>query len=112
MNWVIYFIGMIIWGYINGFFTSDKNSAPWMKNDEREKEIKYKAIVASWSGVFLFCIISLFNKLLGLEGGQKSPYLPDPFVKILQENVELQISPILFLMYGIYYLYYRRKMSA
>ncbi|WP_262386327.1 MULTISPECIES: hypothetical protein [unclassified Bacillus (in: firmicutes)] len=34
MNWVIYFIGMIIWGYINSFFTSDKTSAPWMKAEE------------------------------------------------------------------------------
>lgn len=112
MNWVIYFIGMIIWGYINGFFTSDKASTPWMKDDERETKIKQKAISASWSAVFMFCIISLFNKLLGLSGGGKSPYLPDPLATILKENVELQVLLILFLMYGMYYLYYRKKMSA
>ncbi|MFJ8527974.1 phosphoglycerate mutase [Bacillus sp. NPDC094106] len=112
MKWLIYFIGMMIWGYINGVFSSDKTANPWIKDDEREQKIKHKAIIASWSGIFMFCIISLFNKLLGLSGGEKSPYLPDPLATILKENVELQVLIILFIMYGVFYLYYRKKLSA
>ncbi|KEK26281.1 hypothetical protein [Bacillus gaemokensis] len=112
MKWLIALIGMIIWGYINGFFSSDKTANPWIKDDEREQQIKHKAIIASWSGIFMFCMISLFNKLLGLGGGEKSPYLPDPLATILKENVELQVLLTLFILYGVFYLYYRKKMSV
>ncbi|KFM99356.1 phosphoglycerate mutase [Bacillus clarus] len=112
MKWLIALIWMILCGYINGFFGSDKTTAnPWIKDDERENGIKHKAIIASWSGVFMFCIISLCNKLLGLGEG-KSPYLPDPFAIISKENVELQVLLMLFIMHGIFYLYYQRKLSA
>lgn len=112
MKWIIAFIGMTIWGYINGFFSSDKTANPWITDDERETKIKQKAIIASWSGVFMFCIISLLNKWLGLGTSGPSPYLPDPFAATLKENVELQVLLMLFIMYGIFYLYYRRKLSA
>ncbi|MEB9787589.1 phosphoglycerate mutase, partial [Bacillus cereus] len=29
MKWITILIGMIIWGYINGFFSSDKTANPW-----------------------------------------------------------------------------------
>lgn len=112
MKWIIVFIGMIVWGYINGFFSSDKTANPWITDDERETKIKQKAIAASWSGVFMFCTISLLNKWLGLSTNDKSPYLPDPIAPILKENVELQVLLMLFVMYGIFYLHYRRKLSA
>lgn len=112
MKWIIVFIGMIVWGYINGFFSSDKTANPWITDDERETKIKQKAITASWSGVFIFCTISLLNKWLGLSTNDKSPYLPDPIAAILKENVELQVLLILFVMYGIFYLHYRRKLSV
>ncbi|NWK68979.1 phosphoglycerate mutase [Bacillus paramycoides] len=112
MNYLVYFVGAILWAYINGFFTSDKGPAPWIKDDERDKDIKHKAIIASWSGIFFFCIIGIFNKALGLGGAQKSPYLPEPIATILQENVEIQVLLILLLMYGIFYIYYRKQMSA
>lgn len=112
MKWIIVFIGMIVWGYINGFFSSDKTANPWITDDERETKIKQKAITASWSGVFMFCTISLLNKWLGLSTNDKSPYLPDTIAAILKENVELQVLLILFVMYGIFYLHYRRKLSA
>ncbi len=112
MKWIIAFIGMIIWGYIHGFFNSDKTANPWITDDERETKIKHKAIIASWSGVFMFCIINLLNKWLDLGGSEKSPYLPDPLATMLKENVELQVLLMLFVMYGIFYLYYRRKLSA
>lgn len=112
MKWIIVFIGMIVWGYINGFFSSDKTANPWITDDERETKIKQKAITASWSGVFMFCTISLLNKWLGLSTNNKSPYLPDTIAAILKENVELQVLLILFVMYGIFYLHYRRKLSA
>ncbi|MCM3219508.1 phosphoglycerate mutase [Bacillus cereus] len=112
MKWIIVFIGMIVWGYINGFFNSDKTANPWITDDERETKIKQKAITASWSGVFMFCTISLLNKWLGLSTNDKSPYLPDTIAAILKENVELQVLLMLFVMYGIFYLHYRRKLSA
>ncbi|CCW08455.1 MULTISPECIES: hypothetical protein [Bacillus] len=112
MKWIIFFIGMIVWGYINGFFSSDKTANPWITDDERETKIKQKAITASWSGVFMFCTISLLNKWLGLSTNDKSPYLPDTIAAILKENVELQVLLMLFVMYGIFYLHYRRKLSA
>ncbi|ACK60746.1 MULTISPECIES: hypothetical protein [Bacillus] len=112
MKWIIVFIGMIVWGYINGFFSSDKTANPWITDDERETKIKQKAITASWSGVFMFCTISLLNKWLGLSTNDKSPYLPDTIAAILKENVELQVLLMLFVMYGIFYLHYRRKLSA
>lgn len=112
MKWIIVFIGMIIWGYINGFFSSDKTANPWITDDECETKIKQKAITASWSGVFMFCTISLLNKWLGLSTNDKSPYLPDPIAAILKANVELQVLLMLFVMYGIFYLHYRRKLSA
>ena len=112
MKWIIVFIGMIVWGYINGFFSSDKTANPLITDDERETKIKQKAITASWSGVFMFCTISLLNKWLGLSTNDKSPYLPDPIAAILKENVELQVLLMLFVMYGIFYLHYRRKLSA
>lgn len=112
MKWIIVFIGMIVWGYINSFFSSDKTANPWITDDERETKIKQKAITASWSGVFMFCTISLLNKWLGLSTNDKSPYLPDTIAAILKENVELQVLLMLFVMYGIFYLHYRRKLSA
>ncbi|MBJ8081987.1 phosphoglycerate mutase [Bacillus cereus group sp. N14] len=112
MKWIIAFIGMIIWGYINGFFNSDKTANPWITDDERETKIKQKAIIASWSGVFMFCIINLLNKWLGLGTSNTSPYLPSSVATILKENVELQVLLILFITYGIFYVYYRRKLSA
>lgn len=112
MKWIIVFIGMIVWGYINGFFSSDKTANPWITDDERETKIKQKAITASWSGVFMFCTISFLNKWLGLSINDKSPYLPDPIAAILKENVELQVLLMLFVMYGIFYSHYRRKLSA
>ncbi|PGU23687.1 phosphoglycerate mutase [Bacillus thuringiensis] len=112
MKWIIVFIGMIVWGYINGFFSSDKTANPWITDDERETKIKQKAITASWSGVFMFCTISLLNKWLGLSTNDKSPYLLDPIATILKANVELQVLLMLFVMYGIFYLHYRRKLSA
>ncbi len=112
MKWIIVCIGMIVWGYINGFFSSDKTANPWITDDERETKIKQKAITASWSGVFMFCTISLLNKWLGLSTNDKSPYLPDTIAAILKENVELQVLLMLFVMYGIFYLHYRRKLSA
>ncbi|MBG9579726.1 phosphoglycerate mutase, partial [Bacillus thuringiensis] len=81
-------------------------------DDERETKIKQKAITASWSGVFMFCTISLLNKWLGLSTNDNSPYLPDPIAAILKANVELQVLLMLFVMYGIFYLHYRRKLSA
>ncbi|MGQ0417484.1 phosphoglycerate mutase [Bacillus sp. HC-TM] len=84
MKWIIVFIGMIVWGYINGFFSSDKTANPWITDDERETKIKQKAITASWSGVFMFCTISLLNKWLGLSTNDKSPYLPDTIAAILK----------------------------
>ncbi|PAW39541.1 phosphoglycerate mutase [Bacillus toyonensis] len=111
MKWIIVFIGMIVWGYINGFFSSDKTANPWITDDERETKIKQKAITASWSGVFMFCTISLLNKWLGLSTND-TPYLPDPIAAILKANVELQVLLMLFVMYGIFYLHYRRKLSA
>ncbi|MGQ0455258.1 hypothetical protein ACT4UM_28995, partial [Bacillus sp. SS-TM] len=42
----------------------------------------------------------------------KTPYLPDTIAAILKENVELQVLLMLFVMYGIFYLHYRRKLSA
>ncbi|KAA0825415.1 phosphoglycerate mutase [Bacillus sp. AY2-1] len=112
MKWIIVFIGMIVWGYINGFFSSDKTANPWIADDERETKIKQKAITASWSGVFMFCTISLLNKWLGLSTNDKLPYLPDPIAAFLKENVEIQVLLMLFVMYGIFYLHYRRKLSA
>ncbi|QKH09604.1 phosphoglycerate mutase [Bacillus cereus] len=112
MKWIIVFIEMIVWGYINSFFSSDQTANPWITDDERETKIKQKAITASWSGVFMFCTISLLNKWLGLSTNDKSPYLPDPIAAILKENVELQVLLMLFVMYGIFYLHYRRKLSA
>ncbi len=50
MKWIIVFIGMIVWGYINGFFSSDKTANPWITDDERETKIKQKAITASCEG--------------------------------------------------------------
>ena len=61
---------------------------------------------------FMFCTISLLNKWLGLSTNDKSPYLPDTIAAILKENVELQVLLMLFVMYGIFYLHYRRKLSA
>ncbi|MGU9541331.1 phosphoglycerate mutase [Bacillus cereus] len=90
----------------------DKTANPWITDDERETKIKQNAITASWSGVFMFCTISLLNKWLGLNTNDKSPYLPDPIAAILKENVELQVLLMLFVMYGIFYLHYRRKLSA
>ncbi|QWU46948.1 phosphoglycerate mutase [Bacillus sp. NP247] len=112
MKWIIFFIGMIIWGYINGFFNSDKTANPWITDDERETKIKQKAIIASWSVVFIFCIINLLNKWLGLGASDTSLYLPDPVATILKENVELQVLLMLFITYGLFYLYYRRKLST
>ncbi|HDR3342337.1 phosphoglycerate mutase [Bacillus cereus group sp. MYBK163-2] len=90
----------------------DKTANPWITDDERETKIKQKAIIASWSGVFMFCTISLLNKWLGLSTNDKSPYLPDTIAAILKENIELQILFMLFITYGIFYIYYRRKLSA
>lgn len=59
MKWLTILIGMIIWGYINGFFSSDKTANPWITDDERETKIKQKAIIASWS-VFL-CFVPLIS---------------------------------------------------
>ena len=44
MKWIIVFIGMIVWGYINGFFSSDKTANPWITDDERETKIKQKRL--------------------------------------------------------------------
>ncbi|MDF4746049.1 hypothetical protein P3545_24475, partial [Vibrio parahaemolyticus] len=112
MKWLTILIGMIIWGYINGFFSSDKTANPWITDDERETKIKRKAIIASWSGVFMFCTINLLNKWLGIETSNTSPYLLTSVATILKENVELQILFMLFITYGIFYVYYRRKLSA
>ncbi|AHA07598.1 phosphoglycerate mutase [Bacillus tropicus] len=112
MKWITILIGMIIWGYINGFFSSDKTANPWITDDERETKIKQKAIIASWSGVFMFCTINLLNKWLGVETNNTSPYLPSSIATILKENIELQILFMLFITYGIFYIYYRRKLSA
>ncbi len=79
---------------------------------KRETKIKQKAIIASWSGVFMFCTINLLNKWLGIETSNTSPYLPTSVATILKENVELQILFMLFITYGIFYVYYRRKLSA
>ena len=39
MKWIIVFIGMIVWGYINGFFSSDQTANPWITDDERETKL-------------------------------------------------------------------------
>ena len=111
MKWIIVFIGMIVWGYINGFFSSDQTANPWITDDERETKIKQKQLRQA-GRCFMFCTISLLNKWLGLSTNDKSPYLPDPIAAILKENVELQVLLMLFVMYGIFYLHYRRKLSA
>lgn len=59
MKWLTILIGMIIWGYINGFFSSDKTANPWITDDERETKIKQKAIIASCP-VFL-CFVPLIS---------------------------------------------------
>ncbi|MFP3411227.1 phosphoglycerate mutase [Bacillus sp. SIMBA_074] len=97
MKSIIIFIGIIIWGYINGFFISDKTANPWITDDERKTKIKQKAIIASWSGVFIFCIMNLLNKWLGLGTSDTSPYLPSSVATILKENVELQVLLMLFI---------------
>ncbi len=56
--------------------------------------------------------MNLLNKWLGLETSDTSPYLPDPVATIFKENVELQILLMLFITYGLFYLYYQRKLSA
>lgn len=112
MKWITILIGMIIWVYINGFFSSDKTANLWITDDERETKIKQKAIIASWSAVFMFCTINLLNKWLGVGTSNVSPYLPDSIATILKENVELQVLFILFITYGIFYVYYRRKLSV
>lgn len=63
-------------------------------------------------GVFMFCTINLLNKWLGVGTSDTSPYLPSSIATILKENVELQILFMLFITYGIFYVYYRRKLSA
>lgn len=45
MKWIIVFMGMIIWGYINGFFNSDKTANPWITDDERETKSNYRKLV-------------------------------------------------------------------
>lgn len=77
-----------------------------------KQKLNKKAIIASWSGVFIFCIINLLNKWLGLGTSDTSPYLPSSVATILKENVELQVLLMLFITYGLFYLYYRRKLSA
>ena len=99
-------------GIYKRIFSSDKTANPWITDDERETKIKQKAIIASWSGVFMFCTINLLNKWLGIETSNTSPYLPTSVATILKENVELQILFMLFITYGIFYVYYRRKLSA
>ena len=99
-------------GIYKRIFNSDKTANPWITDDERETKIKQKAIIASWSGVFIFCTINLLNKWLGVGTSDASPYLPTPVATILKENVELQILFMLFITYGIFYVYYRRKLSA
>ena len=99
-------------GIYKWIFSSDKTANPWITDDERETKIKQKAIIASWSGVFMFCTINLLNKWLGIETSNTSPYLPTSVATILKENVELQILFMLFITYGIFYVYYRRKLSA
>lgn len=106
LNWNDY-MGIYKW-----IFSSDKTANPWITDDERETKIKQKAIIASWSGVFMFCFINLLNKWLGVETSDTSPYLPSSLATILKENVELQILFMLFITYGIFYVYYRRKLSA
>lgn len=106
LNWHDYM------GVYKRIFSSDKTANPWITDDERETKIKQKAIIASWSGVFMFCTINLLNKWLGIETSNTSPYLPTSVATILKENVELQILFMLFITYGIFYVYYRRKLSA
>ncbi len=106
LNWHDYM------GIYKRIFSSDKTANPWITDDERETKIKQKAIIASWSGVFMFCTINLLNKWLGIETSNTSPYLLTSVATILKENVELQILFMLFITYGIFYVYYRRKLSA
>ncbi len=106
LNWNDYM------GIYKRIFSSDKTANPWITDDERETKIKQKAIIASWSGIFMFCTINLLNKWLGVETNNTSPYLPSSIATILKENIELQILFMLFITYGIFYIYYRRKLSA
>ncbi|EEM94308.1 hypothetical protein bthur0013_43380 [Bacillus thuringiensis IBL 200] len=57
MKWIIVFIGMIVWGYINGFFSSDKTANPWITDDERETKIKKKQL--RQAGPVFLCFVPL-----------------------------------------------------
>lgn len=57
MKWIIVFIGMIVWGYINGFFSSDQTANPWITDDERETKIKQKQL--RQAGPVFLCFVPL-----------------------------------------------------
>lgn len=48
--------------------------------------VKQKAIIASWSGVFIFCIINLLNKWLDL-GANEEPLTCQTLSGLFQKKI-------------------------
>ena len=57
MKWITILIGMIIWGYINGFFSSDKTANPWITDDERKQKLNRKQLLQA--GLVFLCFVPL-----------------------------------------------------
>lgn len=59
MKWLTILIGMIIWGYINGFFSSDKTANPWITDDERETKLSKRQSLQA--GPVFLCFVPLIS---------------------------------------------------
>lgn len=103
MQLLIQGVVVIIWIFLAGFLTGNRDYPFGKSDDERKREIKKRSITQSWLTVLLFLVINVLYGLFNVRGG---------VTEISNTNLELFYIGIAILSYIMFYGINSRKMSA
>lgn len=101
---IIFLIIPILWMIIVGYFTGSKDHFFGPNDDERQRSIKHKSVVQSWSTVLLFLFTNFLFDFFNLHDERLAD---TPFV-----FPELFYLIILVVSYFVFLVINNRKMSA
>lgn len=101
---IIFVLIPILWMIIIGYLTGSKDYFFGPNDDERQRSIKQKSIVQSWSTVFLFLLTNFLFDAFNLHDERLTD---TPFV-----FPELFYLIVLVVSYFIFLTVNNRKMSA
>lgn len=100
----VFLIIPLLFMMIVGYFTGSKDYFLGPNADERQKSIKHKSVVQSWSTVLLFLLTNFIFDFLNLDDERLADV---PFV-----YPELFYLMILVVSYFVFLVVNNRKMSA